>query len=86
MAKSRVSYRAPVSGCGIRNYCGALAQLVARFNGIEEVTGSTPVRSRISSSKAAPDDNRSITRRIDIQPLGQVVEPQHLGLDAAVFG
>ncbi len=27
------------------NVDGALAQLVARFNGIEEVTGSNPVRS-----------------------------------------
>jgi hypothetical protein len=32
---------------GIKGHLdGALAQLVARFNGIEEVTGSTPVRSR----------------------------------------
>ena len=47
MAKYHVSYRALVSGCGIRNYCGALAQLVARFNGIEEVRGSNPLRSTI---------------------------------------
>jgi hypothetical protein len=37
--------------CGIKAKRGALAQLVARFNGIEEVTGSTPVRSKFLYSK-----------------------------------
>ena len=44
---------------------GPVAQLGARLNGIQEVTGSIPVRSTISKSLILKTQNREPTSKIE---------------------
>src|SRR5207249_9422606 len=53
----------------LRFFRGVLAQLVERLNGIEEVTGSNPVGSRISTENLAALGDENIVR-----PVGREAE------------
>src|SRR5213082_4073563 len=48
----------------LRFFRGVLAQLVERLNGIEEVTGSNPVGSRISTENLAALGDENIVRPV----------------------
>jgi hypothetical protein len=66
----------PSSGLWYNRGYGALAQLVARFNGIEEVTSSNLVRSKFSLSSFTP------LFRAQLSVMGKRLKERRFGITA----